>query len=258
MGKLDGKVALITGAGSGIGRATALLFVSEGAKVVVADYVPEGGEETVKMIGEAGGDAIFVEVDVSKTADVQRMIKATVDTYGRVDILYNNAGVMGKYIFTADTAEQDWDRIINTNLKGVFLGSKYVIPVMLNQGGGVIINTASTAGLIGLPGLLAYGASKAGVIQLTKTIALEYADQNIRVNCICPGGILTPMSAPPPAGDPEPPFRQPLAMGRLAEPEEIAKAALYLACDDSAYVTGIALTVDGGWTTGIPKARPRS
>jgi meso-butanediol dehydrogenase/(S,S)-butanediol dehydrogenase/diacetyl reductase len=258
MGKLDGKVALITGAGSGIGRATALLFVKEGAKVVVVDYVPEGGEETVKMIREAGGEAIFIDADVSKVADVERMIKTTVDKYGRIDILYNNAGIMGAYAFTADTPEEKWDTIVNINLKGVFLGSKYAIPVMLNQGGGVIINTASTAGMLGLPGLPAYCASKAGVIQLTKTIALEYADQNIRINCICPGGILTPMSRPPDAADAvQPPFRQPQPMRRFGEPEEVARAALYLASDDSSYVTGAALVVDGGWATGIPKARPR-
>jgi len=258
MGKLDGKVALITGAGSGIGRATALLFVKEGAKVVVVDYVPEGGEETVKMIREAGGEAIFIDADVSKAADVERMIKTTVDKYGRIDILYNNAGIMGAYAFTADTPEKKWDTILNINLKGVFLGSRHAIPVMLNQGGGVIINTASTAGMLGLPGLPAYCASKAGVIQLTKTIALEYADQNIRVNCICPGGILTPMSRPPDAADAvQPPFRQSQPMRRFGEPEEVARAALYLASDDSSYVTGAALVVDGGWATGIPKARPR-
>ena len=257
MGKLDGKVALITGAGSGIGRATALLFAEEGARVVVADYVAAGGGETVKMIREAAGEAIFVEVDVSKAVDVQKMIKATLDAYGRIDVLYNNAGIMGKYVFTADMAEKDWDRIIEINLRGVFLGSKYAIPVMLAQGGGIIVNTASTAGIIGLPGQPAYCASKAAVIQLTKTAALEYADQNIRVNCICPGGIITPMSQPSDLSEAMPPFRQSQPMRRMAGPEEVARAALYLACDDSSFVTGTALTVDGGWTAGIPKSRPR-
>jgi len=257
MGKLDGKVALITGAASGIGRATALLFAKEGAKVAVADYVPAGGQETVRMIEEAGGEAIFIEADVSKAADVERMVKKTVNKYGRIDILYNNAGIMGRYIFTADTPEKEWDNIISINLKGVFLGSKYAIPVMLNQGEGVIINTASTAGMMGLPGLPAYCASKAGVIQLTKTMALEYADQNIRVNCICPGGILTPMSQPPDQAEALPPFRQSQPMRRMGQPEEVARAALYLASDDSSFVTGAALVVDGGWTTGMPKYRPK-
>jgi NAD(P)-dependent dehydrogenase (short-subunit alcohol dehydrogenase family) len=257
MGKLEGKVALITGAGSGIGRATALLFAKEGAKVSVVDYVPAGGKETAKMVREAGGEAIFIEADVSKAADVEKMIKTTLDKYRRIDILYNNAGVMGAYAFTADTPEKKWDTILNINLKGVFLGSKHVIPVMLNQGGGVIINTASTAGIVGLPGLPAYCASKAGVIQLTKTMALEYADQNIRVNCICPGGIMTAMTQPPGPDEPLPPFRQSQPMRRFGQPEEIARAALYLASDDSSYVTGAALVVDGGWATGMPKTRPK-
>jgi NAD(P)-dependent dehydrogenase (short-subunit alcohol dehydrogenase family) len=255
MGKLDGKVALITGAGSGIGRATALLFAKEGSKVVVADYVPAGGKETAEMIKTAGGEAIFLEIDVSKTADVQTMVKSTLDTYGGIDILYNNAGVLGGYLFTADLSEEEFDRIIGINLKGVFLGLKHVIPVMIGRGGGVIINTASTAGLIGLPGQPAYCASKAAVIQLTKAAALEYADQNIRINCICPGGIETPLARMK-EGE-VPPFRQPQPMRRMGGPEDIAWAALYLACDDSAYVTGIALTVDGGWTTGIPKRPPK-
>jgi len=257
MGKLDGKTALITGSASGIGRATALLFSKEGASVVVADFVVDGGEETVRMIKEAGGEAIFVEADVRRAADVKKMIQTAVGSYGRIDILYNNAGVQGKWVFAGDTPDEEWDRIIDTNLKGVFLGSKYVLPVMLDQGGGVIVSTASTAGLVGLPGLPVYCASKAGVILLTKAMALEYADRNIRVNCICPGGIRTPMSAPPPPGEPGPSFRQPQPMRRFGEPEEIAKAALYLACDDSAFVTGMALTVDGGWTAGFAKIPPK-
>ena len=183
------------------------------------------------------------------------MVKAAMDTYGRIDILYNNAGVMGDYIFTADVSDEVWDSIIATNLRGVFLGSKHVIPIMLEQGGGVIVNTASTAGMIGLPGLPAYCASKAGVIQLTKTMALEYADKNIRINCICPGGISTPMSMP--ATPVQPPFRQAQAMRRFGDPEEVAKVALYLASDDSSFVTGTSAVVDGGWTAGIPKARPK-
>ena len=257
MGKLDGKVALITGAGSGIGRATALLFAKEGAKVVVADYVPVGGQETVRMIKEAGGEAIFVEADVSKASDVERMVKTAVDAYGRIDILYNNAGIT-RAAPTAETTEEEWDLVLDINLKGVFLGSKYAIPVMLNQGGGVIINTASIAGISGFRGMSAYCASKAAVILLTKTMALEYGRQNIRVNCICPGVIQTAMTK---AWNPDetvqqvPPRGQPVKRG--GQPEEIARAALYLASDDSSFVTGAALVVDGGLTAGVRIARPR-
>jgi NAD(P)-dependent dehydrogenase (short-subunit alcohol dehydrogenase family) len=260
MGKLAERVAVITGAGSGIGRAAALLFAKEGAKIVVADFAPQGGHETVKMIKEAGGQAVFVEVNVSKSADVQKMIKSAIDTFGRLDILFNNAGMQGKYIITAELPEETWDTILATNLKGVFLGSKYALPVMLNQGGGVIVNTASSAGMIGLPGLQAYCASKAGVIQLTKAMALEYADKNIRINCICPGGIITPLSGIGTAPtDPAlmPPFHQPQAMRRFGSPEEVAKVALYLASDDSSFVTGTSAVVDGGWTAGIPKTPPK-
>lgn len=257
MGRLEGKVALITGAGAGIGRATALLFAREGARVMVADFAPAGGQETVKMVREAGGEADFVEADVSKSADVQRMVSRTVDTFGRLDILYNNAGIQSQFAMTADMPEEDWDRVFATNVKGVFLGSKYAIPVMLRQGGGVIISTASAAGVIGLPGTGAYGASKAGIIQLTKTMALEYADRNIRVNCISPGTIMTAMS--PGAIDPEnaPPFHQSQAMRRFAQPEEVASVALHLASGDSSFVTGTNTIVDGGYTAGIPKLKPK-
>ncbi len=257
MGRLVGKVALITGAGGGIGRATALLFAREGAKVAVADFVPEGGQETVKMIKEAGGEAAFVEADVSKSADAQRMVSRTVESFGKLDILFNNAGIQSKFLMTADTPEEVWDRILATNLKGVFLGCKSAIPVMLKQGGGVIISTASAAGVIGLPGTGAYGASKAGIIGLTRTMALEYADRNIRVNCISPGTIMTAMS--PGAIDPEnvPPFHQSQAMRRFARPEEVATVALYLASDDSSFVTGTNTVVDGGYTAGIPKMKPK-
>jgi NAD(P)-dependent dehydrogenase (short-subunit alcohol dehydrogenase family) len=249
MGKLDGKVALITGAGSGIGRASALLFAKEGAKVAVVDYVPEGGRETVKMIKKAGGEAIFIEADVSKAADAERMVKTTVDTYGRIDILFNNAGIMGPLARTAKTTEEQWDLVVNINLKGVFLGSKYAIPVMLNQGGGVIVNTGSTAGIGALPRLPAYSASKAGVIQLSKAMAMEYGGRNIRVNCICPGGIQTPIAAASGlTGEQTVLPGQPIR--RVGQPEDIAHAVLYLASDDASYVTGATLIVDGGYTSG--------
>ena len=250
MGKLDEKVALITGAGSGIGRATALLFAGEGAKVAVADCVPAGGQETVRIIKEAGGEAIFIEVDVSKAADVERMVKTTVDTYGRIDILHNNAGIQGSFTPTTDLKEKDWDTIINTNLKGIFLGSKYAIPVMLNQGGGAIVNTTSAAGIVGIPYVAAYCASKGGVIQLTKAMALEYVGQNIRINCVCPGGVQTPMMELWIPTEPEAreAFMQALPAGRAIQPEEIARAVLFLACDDSSSAIGSVLVVDRGWT----------
>jgi NAD(P)-dependent dehydrogenase (short-subunit alcohol dehydrogenase family) len=255
MGKLDGKVALITGAGSGMGRATALLFARESARVAVADYVPAGGRETAGMIKEDRGEAIFIEADISKAADAEMMVKKTVDTYGRLDILYNNAGISGRMAFTAEITEEEWDLILNINLKGVFLGSKYAIPVMLEQGGGVIINTASTAGLAGSPGLPAYSASKAGVVLLTKTMALEYGKQNIRVNCICPGAIHTPMlEAGPIQIDTT---GRGIPLGKIGQPEDIAQAALYLASDDSSFITGISLAVDGGFTAGMLMPSPK-
>jgi NAD(P)-dependent dehydrogenase (short-subunit alcohol dehydrogenase family) len=254
MGKLDGKVALITGAASGIGRATALLFTKEGAKVAVADYVPAGGQETVKMIQKAGGEAIFIEADVSRKTDVERMVKTTVNSYGRIDILYNNAGIGQRGVSMLETTEEEWDRVLNINLKGVFLGSKYVIPVMLDQGGGVIINTASIVGLVGLPGNPAYSVSKAGVIQLTKMMAAEYGRQNIRVNCICPGAIQTPMTEA--TSIPTDAYIRVQFLRRAGQPEDVARAVLYLASDDSSFVTGVALVVDGGWTVSPRMPRP--
>ena len=246
MGKLDGKVALVTGGGSGIGRATALLFAQEGAKVAVADYVPAGGKETVKMITDAGGQAVFIEADVSRAADVKRMVNTTVDTYGRIDILYNNAGIQ-KYALTVDVSEEDWAKMLDTNLTSVFLASKYTIPYMLKQGGGVIISTASAQGFSGNIGTGPYTVAKAGIISLTKTMAAEYAKANIRVNCICPGVIDTPMGGPW-----IPMVRMDLIpQGKAGKPEDIAKAALYLASDDSSYVTGHPLVVDGGWVCQI-------
>ena len=244
--KLDGKVALITGAGSGIGRASALLFAKEGAKVAVADRVPKGGQETVAMIKKAKGEAIFVEADVSKAADVEKMIKKTVDTYGRIDILYNNAGISARTLaFTADLTEEDWDTVLDTNLKSAFLGSKYAIPIMIKQGGGVIINTASVQGLGGGPLVSPYCAAKAGMILLSKTIAAEYAKQNIRINCVCPGMTRTGMMTDEMISGLQMDF---IPQGRPGEPEEIAQAALFLASDDAAYVTGACLVVDGGWS----------
>jgi NAD(P)-dependent dehydrogenase (short-subunit alcohol dehydrogenase family) len=247
MERLKNKVALITGGGSGIGRATCLLFAREGAKVVVADYVAEGGRETVQQITAAGGEATFVQADVSQSADVQRMIATTVHTYGRVDILFNNAGIEGASAKIANYDENEWQRVLAIDLTAVFLGMKYVIPEMIKQGGGVILSTASVAGLVGFPGGAAYCAAKAGVIQLTRTVALEYANKNIRVNCICPGVIRTPMAQRVMGERPEENAIRMEPIGRLGTPEDIANAALFLASDDSSFATGAPFIIDGGY-----------
>jgi len=232
MGKLDGKAALITGAGSGIGRATAILFAEEGAKVAVVDYVPE--------------EAFFIEADVSKTGDVENMVKAVMDAYGRLDVLFNNAGVI-RIALVADLSVEDWDLVINTNLRAVFVASKLAIPIMLKQGGGVIISTSSVNGLGANATIAPYCTSKAGVILLTKTIAAEYGSQGIRANCICPGMIETAMTQESiPVLETEY-----IAQGRPGRPEEIAGAALFLASDDSSYVNGTSLVVDGGWSAEV-------
>lgn len=250
MGKLEGKVSLITGAGSGIGRSTAILFAKEGSKVVVADYAVEGGKKTVDLIKKDGGEAIFVEADVSKSADVQKAIANTVDKYGKLDVLYNNAGIAGAMAPIAESTEENFDKVISINLRGVFLGMKYGIAQMLKQGGGVIISTASVAGLIGFPNITAYCASKGGVVQLTKTAALEYATNNIRINCVCPGVIWTPMVDALTGGTEEgkAAFTATEPVGRMGKPEEIAQAVLFLASDDASFVTGIPFPVDGGYT----------
>lgn len=247
MGRLDRKVAVITGAGSGIGRETALLFAREGAKIVVADYASEAGEATVRQIGEKGGDALFIKTDVSQASDVERMVKATVEKYGRIDILYNNAGVLGEVAFVGDATEDDWDRLMSINLKGTFLCSKYAVREMIKGGSGVIVNTASAMGFVGLPGNAAYSAAKGGIIQLTRTMALEYASSNIRVNCLCAGWVDTPMNLKLGERIINWTVRE-TPMKRWAKPEEIAQAALYLASDESSFVTGAALVIDGGWT----------
>lgn len=247
MGRLDGKVALITGAASGIGRAAALLFAREGAKVAVADLAAAGGQETVDMIKKAGGEARFMRVDVTKASEVEGMVRSVVDAFGRVDVLYNNAGMEGAVGDVADVAERDWDTIINVNLKSVFLCSKYTVPVMVRQGGGSIISTSSVMALGGKAKVAAYCVSKAGVITLTKSMAIECAKSNIRVNCICPGLIDTPLSARSISSI----QLEYIPEGKPGRPEDVAHAALYLAADDSVYVTGTAIVVDGGWTAGL-------
>jgi NAD(P)-dependent dehydrogenase (short-subunit alcohol dehydrogenase family) len=244
MGKLDDKAAVITGAGSGIGRAVATLFAAEGARVAVADCVPEGGNETVSMIQKDGGEAMFIQTDVSRSADVQRMIDTTVEAYGRIDILHNHAGMNSPIGLMADVAEEAWEQVMGTNVRSVFLGMKYAVPVMLKQGGGVIINTASIMGISAQKFMSAYCVSKAAIIMLTKAASADYFDQNIRVNCICPGFIETPMT------DQWLPMidMAKTAPGRPGKPEDIARAALYLASEESSYVSGAALAVDGSYS----------
>ncbi len=249
-GRVDGKVAVITGAGSGIGRATALAFTREGAKVVVADIVVAGGEETVRMIKAAGGEAIFIKTDVTKAAEVEALLKQTVETYGRLDCAFNNAGIEGEIAPTADCTEENWDRVVNVDLKSVWLCLKYEIPQMLKQGGGAIVNTASVAGLVGFLGIPAYVASKHGVNGLTKTAALEYAKAGIRVNAVCPGVIRTPMVERAFGASPQ--MAEAAAamepVGRLGKPEEIAEAVLWLCSDAASFVTGLPMAVDGALT----------
>ncbi len=248
-GSLQGKISLVTGGGSGIGRATALKLAREGAKVMIADYNSEGGERTVKTIKEAGGDASFVGADVSIAHDVEAMVAATVKQYGRIDCAFNNAGIEGKVANTVDCSEEIFDRVIAINLKGVWLCMKYEIAAMLKQGGGSIVNTASIAGLVGFEGLPAYNASKGGVVQLTRTAALEFATKNIRVNCVCPGVIRTPMVER--LLDTQGYSEQDLTMGepvgRMGKPEEIAEGVAWLLSDGASFVTGHPLVIDGAW-----------
>ena len=250
--RLKNKVAIITGAGSGQGRAAALIFSREGARIAVSDWKPELGDETVTLVKKAGGEAIFIRSDVSDSADVQNLVRITVSTYGRIDILYNNAGVgFSSPLSMRDvinTPEADWDRVIAINLRSMYLTAKYGIPEMIKTGGGSIINTASIAALIGSEAAHAYTAAKGGMVALSRALAVEFGPKNIRVNCICPGAIDTPMIAPvidPLKKSGEPFMRSPIR--RLGMPEDIANCALYLASDESSFVTGATLVVDGGY-----------
>jgi meso-butanediol dehydrogenase/(S,S)-butanediol dehydrogenase/diacetyl reductase len=251
--QLSQKVAIVTGVGSGIGRASALLFAEEGAQVVAVDWNDKTGAETVANIRKGGYSATFCHADVSKARDAEKMVETAVREYGKLNILFNNAAIqiMAKLV---DTTEEDWDQIQNVNLKGFFLGCKYAIPAMIQAGGGSIINMSSGLGLVGDPDLVAYGASKGGIIAFTKAAAMGYGPNNIRVNCICPGDVNTPMvqdyfdSLPDPAR-----FRQEVyskyALRRIAEPKEIAQLAVFLASDASSFMTASVLVIDGGLTS---------
>ena len=244
-----GKVALVTGAASGIGRATALAFAKKGASVIVADLEEDGGLQTSHMIERLGPKSMYIRCDVSKQEEVKRVLEKTLDTFGRLDCAFNNAGVEGNQGMTPDCTEANWNRVVDVNLKGVWLCMKYEIPLMLKQGGGTIVNCSSIAGLIGFQGIPAYVASKHGVIGLTKTAALEYAKLNIRVNAVCPGVIQTAMIDRFVHGEAQ--IQKQLVegepIGRVGQPEEVAQAVLWLCSDAASFVTGHSLAVDGGW-----------
>ena len=247
-GTLEGKVALVTGGSSGIGRDSSLTFAREGAQVIVSDVSVEGGEETVSLIKEAGGVATFIKADVSKATDVEALITKSIEAYGRLDVAFNNAGIEGIRVPMDEFPEDQWDRVIAVNLKGVWLCMKHEIRQMLTQGGGAIVNSSSVAGLIGMKGSTAYASAKHGVIGLTKTAALEYATQGIRVNAVCPGAIRTPMTERLMGHDTE---REDMYMtiqpiGRFGTSQEVAETVVWLCSDSASLITGVALPVDGG------------
>jgi NAD(P)-dependent dehydrogenase (short-subunit alcohol dehydrogenase family) len=245
-GSLEGKTALVTGGGSGIGRATALAFAREGARVAIVDYVPEGGNQTLNMIKEIG-DGRFIKADVSKPDEVKSAVEQTVAAYGRLDCAFNNAGIEGAGVRNDPWDQENWHRVIAINLTGVFLSMQYEVEQMLKQGGGAIVNTSSILGLVGIPGAFAYTAAKHGVAGLTKSAALMYAQKGIRVNAVCPGYIRTPMVERSVAADFEAHITKNLQpIGRLGRPEEIAEAVVWLCSPAASLVTGIAMPVDGG------------
>lgn len=243
------KVAIVTGGSFGIGRATALAFAKKGARVVVVDW--KENTETIDLIKKAGGEAIFIKCDVSKPADVKTMVEKTIATFGRLDYAFNNAGIEGKQGKTVECSEENFDQTIAVNLKGIWLCMKHQIPEMLEQSKGVIVNCSSVAGLVGFAGLPAYVASKHGVIGLTKTAALEYATQGIRVNAVCPGVIQTPMIDRITGKEKEAvaQFTELEPIGRFGQPEEIANAVIWMCSDEASFVTGHPMVVDGGFVT---------
>lgn len=252
MGRLEGKVAVITGGASGMGEATARLFVREGARVVIGDVQQEKGEA---VASEIGAECRFVKVDVSNSEDVRSLVRAAVEGFGKLDIMYNNAGIGGGEGSIVDCPEEVFDRIIAVDLKAVWLGMKHSLPYLIANGGGSIITTASVSAMMGMPGQGAYGSAKGGVVQLTRVCAVENAEKGVRANCICPGGTLTPILYANPSL-PAPVDPSVVAAGlvnvqpipRAGMPEDIANAALWLASDESSFVTGQAIVVDGGWT----------
>jgi NAD(P)-dependent dehydrogenase (short-subunit alcohol dehydrogenase family) len=249
-GEFAGKVAFVTGAANGIGRAAALAFAREGASVVAADVSEKGNKETARMVEELGGHALAIHCDVTRSEDIQRALKATVDRFGRLDFAFNNAGIEYAIKPVADVTEGEWDRIMDIDLRGVFLCMKHEIPLMLKQGAGAIVNNSSGAGVRGFKGGAAYVAAKHGVIGLTKAAALDYAASNIRINVVCPGIIDTPMMDRFSGGTPE--GRQAVIaqepVGRMGKPAEIGAAVVWLCSDAASFVVGHAMVVDGGQT----------
>lgn len=248
--RFEGKVVIVTGAAAGIGRAAALSFAKEGAKVVVSDIQEQGGQQTVADIKATGGEAIFVKADVSKSAEVAMLVSTAVSTYGRLDCAYNNAATEGVAGPIADCTEENWDKVVNTNLKGVWLCMKYELEVMLKQGSGAIVNCSSLTGVVGFPNVAAYTASKHGVLGLTKAASLDYAKSGVRINAVCPGIIDTDMANRFAGGNPD--VLAYLAtlepIGRLGKPEEVAAAVLWLASSEASFVNGAGLMVDAGMT----------
>jgi NAD(P)-dependent dehydrogenase (short-subunit alcohol dehydrogenase family) len=248
-GRFAGRGILVTGAGSGIGRAAAQLFADEGGRVVVVDQDENEAQATVTSIRQAGGEALAIGADVSREADCRGMVERALAAYGRLHVAFNNAGIGASGFAVADEEEVIWSRLIDVNLKGIFLGMKYEIPAMVGAGGGAIVNTASVAGLVGERGIGAYSASKHGVVGLTRTAALDYIGQGVRINAVCPGATRTRILASwfqDPKVESFILSRHPI--GRIAEPEEIARAVLFLASDDASFIVGQALAVDGGLT----------
>ncbi len=249
-GNFTDKVAFVTGAANGIGRATALAFAREGANVVVADISEQGNQETARMIEELGGRALAVRCDVTRTEDVKAALDKAIEVFGHLDVAFNNAGSEQAITATADLTEEEWDRIVSINLRSVFLCMKYEIPLMLKQGSGAIVNTSSGAGVKGFKGQAAYASAKHGVVGLTKAAALDYASQNIRINAVCPGIIDTPMMNRFSGGTKE--GRQRVIsqepIGRMGQPEEIANAVVWLCSDAASFAIGHALVIDGGQT----------
>lgn len=248
----DGKVAIVTGGSFGIGRAAAVAFAARGANVVIADWLEDKEQNTLKQIKAAGGQGIFLPCDVSKSDQVKAMIDKAVGTFGRLDFAFNNAGIEGDTANTHECSEENWEKTINVNLKGTWLCMKYEIPYMFQQGKGAIVNCASVAGLIGFTGLPAYVVSKHGVVGITKTAALEYAKQNIRINAVCPGVIHTDMIDRITGKDKEveKQFVSMEPVGRMGTPEEVAEAVIWLCSDAASFVTGHSMPVDGGWIAG--------